>query len=941
MKRTIELYIDGVRADLDTNGLILMNYALTDLEKPSAVKNSYSKQITLPGTPTNASIFGHIFRVDRRNASGFNAGQKTPFEVFNEMQEKVLTGYIRLDSVTRKGNIVTGYKVSLFGGLGGFFYSLSYDVYGNKRTLADLDYLGEGDSEELDFVINKDVVLAAWSRLSSHTPGTIAQKWDVINFAPAYNGTPDGDFSADKGVGAATDLGLDATKTDGGKTYNANGGKVLVNLASAKDEWAMKDLRSYLQRPVLNMWAFMQAIANPDNNGGYEVDLSHLPGGWFYEIYKTLPMIPSLGSAKEESGSYSLSFGETATYSGDVLSGGATINQEVSASTKINAKIKLSTRFRFGSSGHSGETIYPAAYYSERAPGGGSVSYRHDKKVVIFTQLLAYNGTTLIGGSTIHCFTAYDGVCSGYNTPEAVAGLVGFVPKYAAGGYEAAFNEISNDGISISNSQHSPYGDWASLDIVEYEIEAYGVNRYRLAVASYVVEYTQSVRQGRWQDPVINSITGSGDILAVFFTTSSLTTASTLTADGAAHGRPREWYTLTYTSTSQLRSGAYITKQNLLSSQYTPAEYLIAYCKQFGWLFLCEKDRKKITILPRNDWYGTGAAVIDLTKRIDRGQDITIKPLAMASKWYELNNPMAEGAFAQEYKSIYGVDFGVQRVNTGYDFDAKAVALLENSTFRQAVTILDHGRYWNMAMVGGAIRPSVFLDKGNTYTLWGSTDGAGKNFDIPTLPNTTTYSYYNEHGHNGYDKEFMPKLELRDKDNKSVDGVDILVIYSGTEAYEYFKVSDDTALMMAINDNVPCWDMTPGTSQGIDVPAFSKYADYFETWRVDFSLDFGMPRELDIPYITFNENKGSMYLRYWKQYLADQLDANTKVLKCKVDLSGLEVGPDLLRRFFYYEGCIWALNKISNYSMTTWDPAECEFVQVQDMDNYINGQDLT
>ena len=35
---------------------------------------------------------------------------------------------------------------------------------------------------------------------------------------------------------------------------------------------------------------------------------------------------------------------------------------------------------------------------------------------------------------------------------------------------------------------------------------------------------------------------------------------------------------------------------------------------------------------------------------------------------------------------------------------------------------------------------------------------------------------------------------------------------------------------------------------------------------------------------------------------------------------------------------MWVLNKITNYSLTTWDTAECEFVQVRDMDNYMNGQ---
>ena len=46
MRRKIELYINGNLADLSDQGLVLFNYSLTDLQKPTAVKNGFSKQIT-------------------------------------------------------------------------------------------------------------------------------------------------------------------------------------------------------------------------------------------------------------------------------------------------------------------------------------------------------------------------------------------------------------------------------------------------------------------------------------------------------------------------------------------------------------------------------------------------------------------------------------------------------------------------------------------------------------------------------------------------------------------------------------------------------------------------------------------------------------------------------------------------------------------------------
>ena len=137
---------------------------------PTIVKNSYSHQITIKGTPNNNRLFGDIFRLDRvltynggYLGTDFNPSQKTPFVIYNEMGEILERGYCKLDSVTKKKGEIE-YQVSLFGGLGSFIYSLAYDAEGNKRSLASLDYLGtENTDTELDFTINADNVAAAWN----------------------------------------------------------------------------------------------------------------------------------------------------------------------------------------------------------------------------------------------------------------------------------------------------------------------------------------------------------------------------------------------------------------------------------------------------------------------------------------------------------------------------------------------------------------------------------------------------------------------------------------------------------------------------------------------------------------------------------------------------------------------------------------------------------
>ena len=262
MRRKITLYIADRLVDLDEQSFILLNYTMEDLTNPTIVKNSFSQQITIKGTANNNAIFGDAFRLDRKvgNNGGiagadFNPLRKTPFAIYNEMNEVLESGYCRLDSAIRKKGSIE-YKITLFGGLGSFLYSLSYDDNGEKKSLASLDYLGTDDSDtELDFAINATNVAAAWKRVED-SQDVIDDIWDVINFAPAYNGIPDGDFSADKAVVVPSKIGLQDTISG----HTLKSGYALVNLSENCDEWSVKDLRSYLQRPVFSMRAFLEAI---------------------------------------------------------------------------------------------------------------------------------------------------------------------------------------------------------------------------------------------------------------------------------------------------------------------------------------------------------------------------------------------------------------------------------------------------------------------------------------------------------------------------------------------------------------------------------------------------------------------------------------------------------------------------------------------------------
>lgn len=910
MRRRISLYIGNNKADINEQDLILFNYTMEDLKNPTIVKNSYSQQITLKGTPNNNIIFGFAYQLDRVVGNGggsigadFNPSVKLPFEIYNEMNEILESGYCKLERVVRKGADID-YQVTLYGGLGSFLYSLSYDANGNKRTLADLEYLNTGNAEtELDFTINADSVSAAWA--TDTYDDNIDSKWKVINFAPAYNGIPS-NFSANKAIAIPSNIGLSANYQDpeSKQNYTPKSGYTLVTLAEEQDEWAIKDLRSYLQRPVFSLYAFWKAIARPENNGGYNVDAAFL-SAWEYNSYSklwmTLPMLTSL-TAKQVTGTLSATLSSTETSSKQI----ARWNLSESVESNVRVTANLSARLKYKVAGSALSSLSLSAYTKEGQRTLG-------KNSIIILQALAYTSEgTLIGGSKVKVISDLA------KTPADLANLLDYSPLFALG-------EETYETATINNTEFILEGEYYTYqDNLSFEVNANGVAYYTLHTTAYLVDTIAIERNIN-----IVSISGGNSSLATLFAHYMTSFDSAGAMVGAGEGDK-----ISTTTGETLRSGAHITKEMLLSNSNTPADYLLSFCKMFGLHILSDKATKTIRVLTRNQLYNY--KTIDITKRVDLSFPLNVKPYVFDGKWYEFSPESAGGAYVDEYKDVYGVNYGDQRVNTGYDFDAQTTNLMSGNLFKSAATILAKSKYFNYILAGSSFRPSQFAETGNTYVLWDST-GEAKELPVTPINANATITYYNE-DYNGYDINQARKLDFRDKDNKPIDGSGVLLFHEGTNTYPYFKLSDDLAVMDLLNEGTPCWILDPGTAQGVAVPIFQRYK-YGDVTDIVDSLDFGIPREVNIPNVHFyNDNPPSLYHRFWQHYLTDRFDVNTKVLTCRVDFSGMQVSQELLRNFYWYDNSLWVLNAIRNYSMTTYDAVECEFIQVQNIENYLNGQ---
>lgn len=878
MKRSITLYIAQTKVDLEDDTFVVFNYAIENLTNPTIQKNSWSNDINLPKTPTNNKLFGDVFRLDRVVNDGgtaigadFNPSKKTPFSIYNEAGEIVVSGYCKLNRVTS-----TSYSVSLYGGLGDFIYGLAYDSEGNKKTLASLDYLGGGDGE-MDFNITKDVIKDAWARLGGDM--TKSELWDTINFAPAYNGVPD-NFEADKALAKAADIGV-ATSADG---YTTQDGYTMISLYDKVDEWAAKDLRSYLQRPVLKMWKLLEAFARSENNGGWSVDLTDINDTTkfpYKDAWITRPLLPGLGTYNQQEGDITITPSSRGTTSNAWL---LTYNL---ADVPVNTEVTFRCTFNFDAhlaSSPGVSTLYPGWYSSSS----------RSTMAVAFVQAAAYNSSdSLVGVSDV---VVYPGMVWRFGELSDLASAIGFQPVLFGG---QGGNYVQGDIMQQYTGSGTTYQHNRVMGV---SVSGQNISYIKIQVTRYSVTYDT------WNGSIQSNTSGLS-----LCTSSSYMSGTAYAESGCSASSVSA--TATITGEGSLRSGSLITKKYLLTTDKTPADYLLAICKTFGLYILADGATRSARILRRNSVYQN--ETIDLTGKVDLSKEPEITPLAFDAKWYEFKPEMIEGAFATEYKEVEGVQYGIQRIDTGYDFDANIKNLCDKG-FTGCAAVQDRGMFWNY-IVQNTFKPSPFLMAGNKQTLWNN--GESKDIDISTPSSSATITEYND----GYD--VTSRGEFRDNKNNPVDGSDCLLFYGGTSTMKHFNITDDLSLMDVVAGGA-CWLFAPN-DDGVAIPKFTRF-------NASRMLDFGHPRQVAIR--GFDLTLKSIYEDCWQKYLQDRLSVHGKVFRAKVDFAGVQVNQDLLRKFFWYGGSVWVLNSIQNYSLTTFDPCDCEFIQVREKTNYTNGQ---
>lgn len=983
MKKNIRFFIGGKEIEFNSDPKILFNYKVTDLTNPSVVRNSYTKSIEIEGTPRNNEVFENIWNLQRVQFSGlnFNPIKKTDFVIYvnGEIYEK---GYAKLDGITTKNNKCT-YSITLFGGLGSFFFNLSFkDSEGDdKKSLADLDYsqretFGDGSgvynnlNPNLDFRINKDSMYDAWQQIMGNPDAVYDEnnvdrpqnylwddRWEVINFAPCYNGIPE-DFDSSKAIINKRNMPVfEFTKEEGGITYTDYNGYAMGEQPNDElTEYDTFDLRSYLMRPVVKMKRVIDAVCNPLNNGGYEIVLDssffNTDNPYYSSSYMTLPMLRETVEGGEtydvtsativlDKVEYDILRRYNVDYLLPTISSVDNVNMDLSIELDIEGDEENYYMYRktVSTPSKKGDTTRIGVMEQFSNISLQLVAY-DDLDNCVASSAVFYIQDEKAAGKTFDDYSGWH-IYKDKNIPvPSVNTVYGYFSRTDGGNYRLVDTDGNDLIMGFSFKGNTPF---KRLELLTMPITNY--------------KWTEKWKYQWYKDSWYNGFHNKIDKFNPFSVFSSqyeyygedITPQAAMERDRvfATEIPYSPLFSLVSTDYSSFFSNTLIKKEEILKTENTPADYLISFAKMFGLYFYSNPAEEAknpelapngvIHILTRDTYYD--GEIIDLQPYIDRNKGIKITPATMDSKWFNFNVEQTESEANDEHLSKYGYDYGYQKINTGYNFNAQNKSLLEKIAYKGGIEALQTSKYYQKPIQGYP----AYAYNGFKYSLFN--DGGEDELSSLEISPAVDLMYRESISPNGWENtDAFKKPQFHGKDNSSAEGNNVLLFFDNNTWYDDsvdYWITDDIEEMVTLNDGNPCWIMTADEFNERNeriayrvnrLPIFERNIVNSGNGVIKHSWDFGDP------FITFVRDtyvgeKGGLYAKCWKDYISDLYSEDNRILSTYVVFPE-RPNSGWLRKFYFFDNTLWRMNSIKEWNLGGYEPTAVEFVKVIDVNNY-------
>lgn len=350
-----------------------------------------------------------------------------------------------------------------------------------------------------------------------------------------------------------------------------------------------------------------------------------------------------------------------------------------------------------------------------------------------------------------------------------------------------------------------------------------------------------------------------------------------------------------------IRSGSQITFADMIGDKYTAHQFLLSFCKVFGLFIYVDRIERTVKITLRDNFYSDNGRyeILDWTGRIDRSKDYNISPTSLefqkgVFKWNALDTKYEELYRANTSKTINGVEdiagreYGSANVITGYNLNDNEYDYLEGIIFDNCVVAYDYSPYY----------------RGN-----GASIAFRSNKELPHMQDSD--------GSKVEQEGFI--LVFREDNRTTPDG--------GVK----FAFTDDTPLMTSYG--TICWKYTTSNE------TYTPFRRYLRTIEIDgehYSWNFQMPNQSYGDTDNVPKSNIGIFNRYWRGYIYDRLDENSKTLTCYVALRPSDLQYNLLSKFIHIDNTLWVIDSISDFNPLSPEPTKITFVKVQNINSYLD-----
>lgn len=893
----IQLFLYDTEIELDEKISFPITKSFEDLSNPTNIINDYSKNIEVPMTSANNRFFGHIYRDDKietavvGNFLNFNPHFKIPFRLLYN-NELIMDGYAKMNSIDTSAK-KRCYNLTLYGKIGEIFYDLqqcTFDHAESKYRYAE---------PFQPFAINAEAINTCWTS----TDTGIDKWWNNVGFAVTNRGLYENFDSKSFSDG----IGMNKTDIkDYLKQLFINSGRMTSDneipdnwIGEGLNEFAWSEFRSYLQQPYIKVKTIFETIKQKLQEWGYNLSLGsqwfNTSNPYWEELVYTLPHLKTYdvasgkgnNSFKVENAMRFVTINNQVqtnffTYGYDVQ-----FNQEsVLVLDPNNSQRILITQNNV----QAGRILAKIPFEMTAYVTDSSISTRETNKNI----RLAFN---INGARTIYTQFKIEG--ENLQTQTKSLQLLNYFPD---SGMTKPIQTSNNAIVEYTsmNAENIDASNWYLVQrgyisfYIDFDQTLFSSNNYFTISLAFSSNNNNNV--------IVHFKREADNIFRPRQGTFTLNIGDCYI--GAVEDNPNDrdfvFSAINFTNTNEgVRSNTTISIQDLWKSNITPFEALLNYCKMFGLLIRYFDNNKTLSITTKNSFFSQ-YTIEDWTNKVDTTNEYKVTPIITENRYMLFDYEKGESGLSKLYYDRYKDEYGIVKVDTGYNFSND-----KKSVLKQGKPLIDS--------TVTAVTFSSLLDYNYMNTIkW------------------TNFSFINPNG----EECFFVDAE---NNNKSVNIQDTFSFVSrGTIKTSLtnrnFVISDDS--FFEISNNQFTWNYN-----GISTNAINALQNNVTNNNKEISILYTEPNEIYKP--VTDKSTVYIYPLCWQRYLEERYNNSNKKLSTYINMTYTDFKNFNFNTFVRIGNTLYMVNKIFDFDINANVPTKVELLTVSDIDAYQNAIDFS